>query len=103
MRLKGRYALYLVRLVMTKMIPRRREVSLAGRALREYLDYSHESRLYDLIEAWLMASHTDIEGTPLFRTFVAFPTLLMEQWVSMGKTQTMKGCERLVPKGKLHS
>jgi len=85
------------------MTNKNREVSLAGAALRDYLDYSFEPRLYDLIEAWLMASHTTSEGIPLFRNFVAFPTLLMEQWVSTGKTQTMKVCERLVPKGKLAS
>ena len=88
---------------MTKMTNKNRDMSVAGAALCEYLDYSFEPRLYDLIESWLMASHTNIEGTPLFRNFVAFPTLLMEQWVSTGKTQTMKVCERLVPKGKLAS
>src|SRR5438552_11226301 len=89
--------------ILTSMTSKNRDVSLAGKLLREYLDYSFEPRLYDLVESWLMASHTDIEGTPLFRSFVAFPTLLMEQWVSTGKTQTMKVCERLVPKGKIAS
>src|SRR5439155_3482043 len=91
-----------VSLVIRVSMTIKNKVSLAREVLREYLDYNFEERLYDLIEAWLMASHTNGEE-PLFQNFTAFPTLLMEQWVSTGKTQTMKVCERLIPKGKLAS
>src|SRR2546422_2781508 len=83
-------------------------VSLAGDILREYLDYSFEPRTYDLLEAWVLGSHGVTAKTGLlskspkmlYNEFTAYPTILMEQWVGTGKSQTMAVCEQLVLKGK---
>lgn len=39
----------------------------------------------------------------LYDEFTAYPTILMEQNVATGKSQTMAVCERLVPNGKVGS
>jgi len=83
------------------MTTKKGEMSVAGESLREYLDYDFDPRVYDLVEAWTMGSHGTEE--PLFKRFTAFPIIIMEQGVQTGKSQTMKVCVMLVPKGKLAS
>src|SRR2546422_723759 len=76
---------------MTTMSNKNRETSLAGESLREYLDYSFQPRLFDLLEAWLMGSHVNHEE-PLFKNFTAFPVLRWSRRTNRCHTKWLIEC-----------